>query len=225
MKSKIILLAIFILTVGRISAQSNLSDSTEIKKTAYRAELGYAQQFRYGNKTTTSPFQVISGGVSIAYPLKFGIGLESGITYSYAFGKRVQKYPHTGVAKYDYKAHWLSIPLKATYTLPIFWDMKLFFFGGTITTVGLSHNENISFTQRELKPKPDIKLPYPVSGRYNMYENDLRRLSILLDAGGGIQWKNYRLKSGYNFGINNISKIEGRSERMRGWYVSLGYEF
>ena len=64
------------------------------------------------------------------------------------------------------------------------------------------------------------------------YENDLykmakiSRLNFQLGAGAGIQWKNYQLKGGYDFGINSINKVDSnRILRHSGWYVSLVYEF
>jgi len=54
----------------------------------------------------------------------------------------------------------------------------------------------------------------------------ISRLNFQLGAGAGIQWKNYQLKGGYDFGINSINKVDSnRILRHSGWYVSLVYEF
>ncbi len=63
-------------------------------------------------------------------------------------------------------------------------------------------------------------------------ENDLykkamiSRINFQMGAGGGVQWKNYQLKGGYDFGINSINKVDtSKLLRQSGWYVSLVYQF
>jgi len=56
-------------------------------------------------------------------------------------------------------------------------------------------------------------------------DNVLRRLNIQLGAGGGIQWRKYRLKSGYDFGLLDLYKSKTASLHQSGWFVSFGYEF
>jgi hypothetical protein len=47
-----------------------------------------------------------------------------------------------------------------------------------------------------------------------------------MGTGGGVQWKNYQLKGGYDFGINSINKIDSsKLLHQSGWYVSLVYQF
>ena len=103
--------------------------------------------------------------------------------------------------------------------------MKLFAFAGPDFNIGLAQTEDVKFTATVLDPAPSNPLNYPVSGTYNLYDNDLRRLNIQLGAGGGLQWKNYRVKSGYDWGINNISQNKNRSQKMKGWYITFEYEF
>ena len=56
-------------------------------------------------------------------------------------------------------------------------------------------------------------------------DNVLRRLNLQLGAGGGIQWRKYSLKSGYDFGILDLYKSKTESLHQSGWFVSFGYEF
>jgi hypothetical protein len=47
-----------------------------------------------------------------------------------------------------------------------------------------------------------------------------------MSVGGGMQFKNYKLKGGYEFGINSINKIDSsKLLRQNSWFVSLVYQF
>lgn len=225
MKIKLFFLIIVLLSTISLTAQASNVDTTSTNNINIRAEVGYSQQFRYGNYTVTSPFHVLRGGMNVVFPIRQYFGIETGLRYAYAFGGRTQQYLHSGKAAIDYTAHWLDVPVRCTYSIPIFWDMKLFLYAGPTFSVGLSHTEKIDFTQTKVEPAPTTDLNYPVSGTYDMYKNELNRFSIQLGAGGGLQWKNYRLKSGYDWGLNNISKNKNYPERMKGWYVAFEYEF
>ncbi len=205
-----------------VNKDSTKSDDTSIK---YRAEIGYGQVFRYGVYSVTSPYHTLKGGLNVAIPLNMGFGLETGLKYSYAFGKRDQVYAHNDTAKFSYSGHYIDIPLRATYTLPIFWGLKLFAFAGPTVNIGLAHKEDVSLVWHTQDPAPSNPLNYPVAGSYNSYEKDLSRFNIQLGAGGGLQWKNYRVKSGYDWGLNNVSKYKNYPQKTKGWYVAFEYEF
>ncbi len=227
MKYRYFLLAFFSAILISMQAQTQKKDTVQSVNSGpvFRAEAGYGQNFRYGDYNVTSPYHVIRGGVNVEFPLKRGFGVETGLRYSFAFGDREQLYAHSDTAFFNYSGHFLDIPARLTYTLPIFWGMKLFAYAGPDFNIGLAQSEDVKFTPSVLDPAPTNPLNYPVSGSYNLYKNDLRRINIQLGAGGGLQWKNYRVRSGYDWGMNNISRNKNYSQKIKGWYVCFEYEF
>lgn len=227
MKFRIIALALFSVLIMAVQAQTAKKDTVKIEKTepVFRAEVGYGQTFRYGDYSVTSPYHVISGGVNVEFPLRMGFGVETGLKYAYAFGNREQIYAHTDTAFFKYSGHFLDIPVRLTYTLPIFWGIKIFAYAGPNINIGLAQTEDVKFTPSVLDPAPTNPLIYPVTGSYNLYENNLNRFNIQLGAGGGLQWKNYRVKSGYDWGLNNVSRNKNRPEKMKGWLIAFEYQF
>lgn len=205
-------------------AQESKKDSVRHSNSMkYRAEVGYGQLYRYGNFIVKSPYHAIQTGVKVEFPTRNGFGIETGLKYSYAFGKREQLYIHTDTAFFNYSGHLIDVPIRLTYTLPIFWGLKLFGYAGPNFNVGLSQKSEVKFTPKKSEqPNP---LPYPTPGTYDLYRTELNRFAIQLGAGGGVQWKNYRLRSGYDWGINNVGKDKNRPERIRGWHVAFEYEF
>lgn len=200
------------------------TDSTAKSGIKYRAELGYGQLYRYGDYIVKSPYHAIRAGLNVEIPIQSGLGVETGLKYSYVTGNREQLYPHSDTAFFKYSGHLIDVPIRLTYTLPIFWGLKLFGYAGPNINIGLAQTSDVNFTPK----KPDVPNPlegYPVTGTYDLYKTELNRISFQLGAGGGIQWKNYRLRSGYDWGLNNIGKNKDRPERIRGWHVAFEYEF
>ncbi len=228
MNSKNIFLLIFTFCVSIATyAQSDTEKLDDSRKVIYRAELGYGQDFRHGKFTVTSPYHSIRGGLNLEFPLVYGLGIETGLKYTNSFGSRNELFAHNDTASYKYNGHFLDIPARATYTLPIFWGLKLFAFAGPTLSVGVLHTDVVDFTNKapNLDPAPTHPVKYPQAGTYNSYANDLRRFNIQLGTGGGLQWRNYRVKSGYNWGINSLSKDKNYPQRMQGWHVAFEYEF
>lgn len=216
MKSRIITVLLFILLITGAQAQAVKKDSVPAltKERIYRVEAGYSQVLRYGNYVSNTPFHAINLGGTVEFPLKYKLGLVTGLKYSYLFGNKVQLYPHTGEADYSYTGHSIDIPVRISYTLPIFWGLKLFGFAGSNFNIGLAQTSDIV-----------SNTPYVAGGKFDIYKTNLNRFSIMLGAGGGIQWKDYRLKGGYDWGLNSISKDKNSPERLKGWYAAFEYEF
>lgn len=226
MRLSIAILALLLSFTTATQAQTTKKDTTTNEKSIkYRAEIGYGQVFRHGDFSVTSPYHSIKGGLSVEFPLNYGLGVETGLKYSYGFGKRNQVYAHNDSAKFKYSGHFLDIPARITYTLPIFWGLKLFAYAGPTFNIGLIHTHEVTLVRHTLNEVPANPTIYPQEGKFNSYATDLNRLNIQLGAGGGLQWKNYRVKSGYDWGINNLSKNKNRPQRTQGWYVAFEYEF
>lgn len=231
MRVKILILAFFAaFTVGTY-AQNTKTDSVAKSPLTFRADAGYGQIYRHGDYIGTSPYHVIRVGGTVEYGWKYGLGIETGLKYSYALGNMEQYYIPKDTAFHNYNGHFLDIPIRVTYSVPIFWGMKLFAYAGPNINVGLAQTNKLSFEKKSDDVEGWEPLDYPTPGTYDVYNYmgkdgvGMNRVSIQLGAGGGIQWKNYRIRSGYDWGLNNIGKDKNRTERLRGWHVAFEYEF
>ncbi len=223
MRFKILVIALLGVFSFGLQAQTAQTDTVEASSTKFRTEIGYGQTYRYGDYIVKSPYHVIRIGGNVEFPIMNGLGVETGLKYSYVLGKREQLYQAGDTAFASYSGHWLDVPLRATYTIPIFWGMKIFAYAGPNFNIGLSLTEK---RNNGVRKADDPAPPYmPEPGTYSLYGTELNRISIQLGAGGGIQWKNYRLRSGYDWGLNNVGKNKDRPERLRGWHVAFEYEF
>lgn len=244
MNFKNLFILLFCLSTTVLTAQTTSTDSVAEKKSrVYRVELGYSQMMRSGSYISNTPFYNLRLGGNVEFPIKYNFGIETGLNYNFAFGDKTQylgnkvtttsdyydTYTALDTVKYTYSNHSLHIPVRLTYTLPILWGFKLFGYAGPTFNIGLSEPLTIEAT----------KGLYTSTGDYNLYSDNityakdsntekqvgLSRFNILLGAGGGIQWKSYRVKSGYDWGIINLSKTDDTTLRNKGWYVSFEYQF
>ncbi len=224
MKKIVLILTVCLFSFG-VNAQKKSELTSQLSLLKYSSIVEYGQSFRYGDRSVTSPYHMIKGGVNVELPIhRYGFGVETGLKYNYGFGKREQLYAHNGKAKYDYSAHLVDIPVRLTFTLPLFWDIKLYTFAGANFNIGLSQTEEVKFSQKKVEGITNV-LPYPKSGTYNLYKEDYSRFNFQLSAGGGLQWKQYRIRGGYDWGLNDLYKPSSKTERMKGWYAGFEYQF
>lgn len=225
---KISLIGLLILTslfFTTLKGENTPSDSISNLQHKLRAQVGYGQMLREGDFVVTSPYHTIQIGLMDEIKLKYGLGLETGLKYAYAFGKREQLYNNLDTAFFSYSAHFVNIPIRATYTLPIFWGLKIFAYAGPNFNIGLAQKSTASFTKKKADVPNFPALPLPVSGTYDLYQTELKRFSLQIGTGGGIQWKQLRIRSGYDWGLNNIANDKLHPQKNRGWNVAFEYEF
>lgn len=221
------LLSFSVLSLG-IFAQTDVKDTTVVKKYVYRAEAGYSQQLRFGSSVSSTPYYNIHLGGTVEFPLQYNFGIQTGLNYNFAFGNKTQYYGNIisnkdnddynvkDTVTYSYNNHSVNIPVRLTYNLPIFWGLKLFAYAGPNFNIGLAEPTTVVSTK---------ELYGITSGSYDAYKDNISRFNVQLGAGGGIQWKSYRVKSGYDWGIFNTSKVQNSPQYKRGWTVSFEYEF
>ena len=191
----------------------------------YRIELGYNNPVRLGNNFSSTYFNGIQLGGTAEYDLKNNLSLLTGVLYNFVYSDKLQKYPNSTSVKYVSYGHFLDIPLHVTYTYPFSKTLKAFGYAGPNINIGLFQNMNITST---LTYNPSN--PYYIQPRsLNVYGSDpvyqLNRINLQVGLGGGIQWKKYQLKAGYDFGINNLNKLDTGNMNLNGWHVTIGYSF
>jgi hypothetical protein len=181
----------------------------------YRLEVGYNNPVRTGTGISSTFFNGVQLGGTAEYDLKNNLSLLTGVLYNFVYSDKIQKYPNTTQVTYVSYGHFLNIPLHVTYTYPFSKTLKAFGFAGPTVNIGLYQTVNAT---------SDVS--YVPSKFSDLYKDAiLNRLNFQLGAGAGVQWKKYQLKAGYDFGINNLNRLDTGNMHQSGWYVTLGFSF
>jgi len=216
MKLRIKLILLSIISVGILSAQT------------YRLELGSVNPKQSGSQLSTNYFNGVRLGGTVEFDLKNNFSLLSGVLYSLVYSNKVQYYSSSDSVNYKTFGHSVDIPLRLTYTLPLFKNVKVFGFVGPNLNIGLAQPRKTTavLSSSIISVINEFTGNVPVTGTEDMYKAAMiSRINFQMGAGGGVQWKNYQLKGGYDFGINSINKIDSSRFTQSGWYVSLVYQF
>jgi len=200
---KIRLLIVLLVAVCSVNAQT------------YRLEVGYNNPVRTGSGVSSTYFNGIQLGGTAEYDLKNNLSLLTGVLYNFVYSDKIQKYPNsTSVQSISY-GHFLNIPLHVTYTYPFSKTLKAFGFAGPNINIGLYQTRKNTST-----------VSYIPSEYSDLYKDAvLNRLNFQLGVGAGVQWKKYQLKVGYDFGINNLNRLNTGTLKQNGYSVTIGYNF
>lgn len=193
-------------------------------------EGGYFNPKRLGKATSETYFDAVRIGASTDFDLKYNFAVQTGLYYNIGYSKKVQGYESVfDSIIYRSWSHAVEVPLRLVYNQPLFKDFKIFGFLGPNFQIGLIQNQKtISYLD-----DPAV-YPHIISGKSSMYKPDnnriglksgLHRINFQLGAGGGVQWRQFMLKGGYDWGINNLDKSKVDYVRQGNWYVSFGYQF
>jgi len=186
-------------------------DSLIFKKLTYRLEVGYNNPVRYGVGVSSIYFNGMRAGLTAELELKNNLSLLTGALYNLVYSDALQKYPNlTSVRKLSY-GHFIDVPVRVAYTYPFSKDLKIFGFAGPNLNIGLSQ------IQGTISTVSTVPTAYA-----DLYKNSiLNQFDLQLGAGGGLQWKKFQLKAGYDFGLLKLNKSTTENLYQKGWYVSL----
>lgn len=204
---------------------------------SYRVEGGYVQHWQHSKNMNKMDMYLHGArlGVTFDFMLPRHFSLQTGLLYTVAYGKAAQKWApvndEESYAKSDsllhrVTEHWLTIPIRAYYTIHLWKKMNLFFYGGPQLMIGLAAIDNI---KNEMPPLATAYLDQEgiPTARYNRFEEELYPVNIQLGVGGGLEWDCYRLQAGYDFGLNNQIKskvIPNQHMWEWSWFVSFAYK-
>lgn len=188
-------------------------DSLIFKKLSYQLEVGYnnPSQYRstlYGDSTTY--FNGIKVGLTTELHFNNNFSLLAGALYNLVYSDRLQIYSNSTSVRYMKYAHFINVPVHLLYNIPVSKDLKFIAFGGPTLNIGLGQ------VQGTLSTVSTIPTVYT-----NLYKSNLNQLDLQVGVGGGVQWKRYQLKAGYDMGLLNINRLTTGNLYQRGWYVSL----
>lgn len=204
----------------------------------YSVEAGYVQPKRLGTDFKTTYFNGARLGGNVEFELKHNFSLLTGALYSLVYSKNSQYYSSSDSVVYKTFNHALEIPLQVQYSLPVSKNFKFFAFAGPNIAIGLAQPQKVTAVlTSDMKDNMDLTIPdnmkpFMRTSSSSYADNDLyvksiiQRINLQMSVGGGMQFKNYKLKGGYEFGINSINKIDtSKLLRQNGWFVSLVYQF
>jgi len=203
----------------------------------YRIEAGYIQH-NQRSKELTYPDSYLHGarlGATFTFLLPLRFSMQVGLLYSIAYNKNCQHWRSPVIygsqkdsITHRVLEHYLTIPVRAYYTIPLWRQLNLFFYTGPQLQIGLAETdymdtEGISDDTRQWLISQNI----PVE-TYDRMGTDRARVNIQWGLGGGFEWDCYRLQAGYDFGLNNLARATGSYKRYMaewGWMVSFSYRF
>ncbi len=201
-------------------------------------EAGYSDQLRHGKQTSNTNIHGIRLASLAEFTLPLDIRLSTGAIYTSTHSYKDQGYPGLSSSgsvalAYVYSnsfGHAINVPLHLGYELPLFGKFKIFGFAGPTLGIGLrehrlTHTVNMSDDIISLIKENDFLFNY-TAGKTELYgDEELKRLNWMASVGGGIRFKNYYVKSGYDFGLNSINAKTDQRVVQSGWYVMGGYTF
>ena len=200
----------------------------------YRIEAGYVQHWQR-TRELSYPDMYLHGariGATFTFKLPIHFGLQTGLLYTVAYGRNKQHWRSVDAPSVQEEyithrvvEHNLTVPLRVYYTIPLWRELNLFFFGGPQLHIGLAQND---YMQKHLSETAEQWLVNKgiATEPYDRMSDELLRANIQIGVGGGLEWDRYRLQAGYDFGLNNMVRqktIEGRYMSEWGWFVSFSY--
>ena len=202
----------------------------------YRVEAGFVQHWQRAHEISY-PDMYLNGvrlGATFTFKLPLRFGLQTGLLYTLVYGKNEQHWRsqdapsvQTEYIKHRVLEHDLTIPVRAYYTIPVWKQLNLFFYGGPQLHICLAENDYMQ-THLSDGTKTWLEGQGIATEPYDRAANELWRVNIQMGLGAGLEWDCYRLQGGYDFGLNNMvrqKQISGQYMSEWGWYVSFGYRF
>ena len=198
-----------------------------LKAQTISIEAGYFNPKRDGASYNKMYFDAVRLGATYTYDWKYNLGFQSGLLFNTGYSHNVQRYSMRGDSVlYRTWDFGLEIPIRAVYHVKLFKNVKLFGYAGPNIQIGLFQPQRI-----DVNLSPVLtEMTGIQSGTFNLYTSDLQpnginRLNLQLGTGGGIQWKNYLLKSGYDWGLNNLDRTKRDRITQGQWHLTFGYQF
>lgn len=202
---------------------------------AYHLEGGYAQdQQRMTSDTISALFlhgARIGAQIELFLPKRFSVNI--GLLYSVLYGVSRQHYHSVDpdfvqaeVLNNHIVEHALTIPVRVQYTIPLWKQLSMHFYGGPQLMIGLAETDYVDAQVSDATREWLISQGRHMETYDKYIANDLFRTNVMLGVGGGFTWDRYRLEAGYDFGLNNLIKTSTYSkDRMSEWqwHVSFIY--
>ena len=202
----------------------------------WRIEAGFTQNWQRTHGISFPELYLngvrIGGTVTFVLPLHFGI--QTGLLYTLVYGSNEQHWRSTDAPsvqteyiKHRVLEHSFTIPARVNYTIPLWKKLNLLFYTGPQLHIGLAEND---YLQAHLSPanKKWMDGQGIPTEPYDRMKGELVRANIQWGIGAGLEWDQYRLQGGYDFGLNNrINHPQYKGQYMSewGWNIAFCYRF
>lgn len=189
----------------------------------FRLETGYYNPGLRGADTSTTYFNSFRVGATVEFQLYKNISVSGGAMFNVLYSNKHQGYRNSQYLNYMTYGQTIDFPVRLTYSYPFSKDIKAFVYGGPNLRWGLNLNRGIVSTL----DSANIKFTGQTSKMQNLYSSSIvYRLNLQLGVGGGLEWKKFMLKSGYDFGLFNMNR-EATTRKLYegGWYITFGHQF
>lgn len=169
-------------------------------------------------------------GMSFTFLLPYHFGLQTGLFYTITTGNYTSRYRSIDAESnqkeyinHQLLAHYLTVPIRAYYVIPMWRKLNLLFYTGPQLQIGVAQQDNLDEHLSDgVKHMLNGLVPMAPYDRYK--EGELNRLSIQYGLGIGIEWDAYRLQGGYDFGLNNLMRQRiSSSQKMWEWQWGLTF--
>ena len=202
----------------------------------YRIEAGFTQHWQRAHGISY-PDMYLNGvrvGATFTFKLPLHFGIQTGLLYTLVYGKNEQHWRsidapsvQTEYIRHRVLEHDFTVPVRMYYTIPLWKKLNLLFYTGPQLHIGLAEND---YLQTHLSPanKTWMEGQGIPTEPYDRMANELVRANIQWGVGAGLEWDQYRLQGGYDFGLNNrINHPQTKGQYMSewGWFVSFSYRF
>lgn len=204
-------------------------------KTEYRLEVGYVQPWLQ-SKNKNYPDGYLHGGrigLNVTFCLPQNFGVQTGLLYSLTGNKNTQHYAQADTAAFEQTIdntlleHNFVIPMRVTYTIPLWKKLNLLFYGGPQLQIGLAMTDKVNANLSD-KTAAQCQALGIHTESYDRYTSELWRANIQMGLGAGLEWDKFRLQGGYDFGLNNMVRTKACPDQQMwewGWYISFLYRF
>ena len=201
-----------------------------------RLEVGYVQHQQRA-RDISFPDLYLHGvrlGWTIDCRLPLHFSLQTGVIYTLLYGKGEQHWRSMDAASvqkeyitHHVMEHNLTVPVRMYYTIPLWRELNMFFYAGPQLHIGLAEPDYLQ-THLSNGTKTWLENQGVKTSQYDRYSDEILRANIQFGMGGGLEWAQYRLQSGYDFGLNNMIRHKQLSKQYMsewGWFVSFCYKF
>ena len=199
-------------------------------------EIGYVQHQQRA-RDISFPDLYLHGvrlGWTIDFRLPLHFSIQTGLIYTLLYGKGEQHWRSMDAVSvqkeyitHHVMEHNLTVPVRMYYTIPLWRELNLFFYTGPQLHIGLAEPDymqtHLSDGAKTWLESQGVKI-----SQYDRYSDEILRANIQWGLGGGLEWAQYRLQSGYDFGLNNMIHHKQLSKQYMsewGWFVSFCYKF
>jgi hypothetical protein len=211
-KVNVLLLALFAVTIS-LNAQK------------LYIEGGYLNPKRYGADTSEDYFDAVRVGVLYEHVLPYNFGVQTGALLNTGYAHKIQRFG-IGTDKVEYSTwnYGIDIPVRGIYHQKLFWGLSMFAFAGPNIQLGIYQPQEVNASLSDIY----TEILGISSGTRDLYtykdDKGVRRINLQMGVGGGLQWRKYALKSGFDWGLNGLDRTGRDRVLQRNWYVSFVYQ-